>query len=108
LTLKVNADNDKDAFPDTLDQMHTGPKSKLKVSWQNPVSHWQTNQVPPQPTSLPPKPNSTNNDNTAADYWKHHGTLGHRPAPKGSGSTNQVLLNWEAHEPTYVTVKAFF
>jgi len=105
LTLKANAENNKEAFPNTIDQMHTGPKSKLKVSWQIPVS--QTNPVAPQPTALPPEPNSTNNHKTAADYWKHNGMLGHRPAPKGSGSTNQVLVNWEAHEPTYVNVNTF-
>ena len=105
LTLKADSENNKAAFSNTLDQMHTGPASTLKVTWQNPVS--QTDPVTPQPTSLPPEPNFTNNNKTAADYWKCHGTLGHRPAPKRSGSTNQVLVNWEDHEPTYVNVNTF-
>jgi len=106
LTLKADSENNQAAFSATLDQMHTDPKSTRKVTWQNPVS--QTTPVTPQPASLPLEPNSTNNNKTAADCWKHHGMLGHRPAPKRSGSTNQVLVNWEDHEPTYVCKCQYF
>jgi hypothetical protein len=41
------------------------------------------------------------------EYWGYHGILDHRPAPKGSGSSHQVLVNWEHHEPTYVNVNVF-
>jgi len=102
LTLKTDAKNIKGAFTNTQDQMHTGPKS---VSWKNPIS--QHTPVTPQPTSLPSEPNSNSNTKTATDYWKCHGLLGHRPAPKRSGSTHQVLVNWEDHEPTYVNVNTF-
>jgi len=71
------------------------------------IQHSQPTPVAPQPTSSPPEPTSTRNINTATDNWKYHGLLGHRPAPPKSGSTHQVLVNWEDHAPTYVNVNTF-
>ena len=54
------------------------------------------------PVQLPPAPNPPPDDS-----FPYNGILEHRNAPRGSGSSYQIEVDWRDYDPTFVNVNEF-
>lgn len=103
----------------TLPPPTSPPAPVLRVNPTNEITHQPTPPIPDTvlrvpvsaPTTAIPEatttPTSTVDNSSDDTHYNYHGILQHRKAPRGSGSLYEVHVNWEHHQPSWVTVNVF-